>query len=42
MTVKVRHYNERYSTLADTFHCLSFFENKGIDMVIDKTPIRNR
>ena len=42
MIVKTRYYNERYSTLADTLHYLSFFGNKGVDIAIDKAPIRNR
>ena len=42
MTVKTRYYNERYSTLTDTLHYLSFFGSGGVDITIDKAPIRNR
>ena len=42
MTVKVRYYDERYSTLVGNLYCLSFFGGKDIDMAIDRIPIRNR
>ena len=42
MIIKARYYNERYSTLAGTLHYLSFFGGGGIDMAIDRIPIRNR
>ena len=42
MTVKARHYDERYSTLIGIFYYLSFFGGKGVDMAIDKASIRNR
>ena len=42
MTVKARYNNERYSTLTGNFHCLSFFGSGGIDMAVDRIPIRNR
>ena len=42
MIVKVRYYDERYFILVGILYYLSFFENKDIDMIIDKIPIRNR
>ena len=42
MTVRARYYDERYSILAGTLYCLSFFEGGDVDMAVDKTPIRNR
>ena len=42
MIVRVRYYDERYFTLVGIFYCLSFFGGGGIDMAVNRVPIRNR
>ena len=42
MTVKARYYDERYFTLVGNLYYLSFFGGKGVDMAVDRIPIRNR
>ena len=42
MIVKIRYYNERYSTLIGIFYYFSFFGGEDVDMAIDRIPIRNR
>ena len=42
MTVKARYSDERYFILVGNLYCLSFFGGGGIDMAVDRTPIRNR
>ena len=42
MTVRARYGDERYSILVDNLRCLSFFGGGGIDMAVDRVPIRNR
>ena len=42
MTVKIRYNNEWYSTLVGNLYYFSFFGGGGIDMAIDRVPIRNR
>ena len=42
MTVRARYGNERYSILVGNLYYFSFFGGKGIDMAIDRVPIRNR
>ena len=42
MIVKARYGDERYFILISNLRCLSFFGGGGIDMAVDRAPIRNR